>query len=79
MPVSIYIPNITTGRNNSLTVPIDVTGLNDPVSVLQQSGLSGGTFVLFYNPTVFTVSASDVQLGTISSPSVEPSLPTPPG
>ena len=29
------------------------------------SGLSGGTFVVIYNPNLFTVSASDVQPGTL--------------
>ena len=79
VPVSIYIPNATTGRNTGLMVPINVNNLIDPNSILGQSGLSGGTFVLFYDPSVFTVSASDVQLGTISTPSVGDPSGTAPG
>ena len=79
VPVSIYIPNATTGRNGVVTVPIDVNNLIDPNSILNQSGLSGGTFVLYFDPSVFTVSATDVQLGTIKTPSVGDPSGTAPG
>ena len=79
VPVSMYIPSATTGRDTVVTVPINVSGLNDPNSPLQQSGLSGGTFVLLYDPSVFTVSEDDVQLGTIRSPSAADPSGTAPG
>jgi hypothetical protein len=79
VPVTLSIPSSSTGRGVVLTVPININALDDPVSVLQQSGLSGGTIVVDYNPSVFTVSASDLQLGTISTPTSTDPTGTGPG
>jgi hypothetical protein len=65
VPVTLFIPNATAVQNSTVTVPINVTGLNDPNSPFQQSGLSGGTFVLVYNPNVFSLPDDGVQLGTL--------------
>jgi hypothetical protein len=79
VPVTAFIPNASVARGGSLMVPIKVNALNDQVSPLQQSGVSSWTFVLFYDPSVFTVSPSDVQLGTISNPSISDPSGTGPG
>jgi len=78
VPVTVFIPSLSTARSTSpanttvVTVPIEVNALEDPAGGLGQQGLSGGTFVLFYDPSRFSVSASvgtniDVQLGTLGT------------
>ena len=48
-------------------MPIIAADLLDPAH--GNVGLSGGTFVVVYNPNLFTVSASDVQIGSLPSSS----------
>ena len=70
VPVTISIPtNLKGGQGGTVMVPINVNALDDPASPFSQSGLSGGDIVLYYNPSVFSVSDADVQLGTITTPS----------
>jgi len=73
VPVTVYIPSLTTARSATTTVPIEVNALEDPAGTFGQSGLSGGAFVLYYDPSVFSVSPTlgsnntDVQLGTLGT------------
>ncbi len=56
------------GRGAIVNVPI-LAG--DLLNAAQgNSGLSAGTFVVVYNPNVFTVAAGDVQLGSLPNSSV---------
>ena len=79
VPVTVSIPAAGGTRGSTVNVKINVNNLDDPASALGQSGLSGGNFVLYYDPTVFTVSSSDVQLGTITTPSAGDPTGTLPG
>lgn len=66
VPTAITIPtNLIAIRNSIVSVPINVDTLNDPAN--GNSGLSGADLVVFFDPSVFSVSASDVSLGTIST------------
>ena len=65
-PRAISMPtNLTASRGWIVSVPIDVDTLNGPAN--GNSGLSGADFVVFYDTSVFSVSASDFGLGTIST------------
>jgi hypothetical protein len=79
VPATLYIPNLSVVRGGSVVVPINVTSLTDPAGALQQIGVSSWTFVLFYDPNIFTVSASDLSLGTISNPTASDPSGTGPG
>jgi hypothetical protein len=71
LDVADVVPGGAAGPNypgGTVTVSIHVNALDDPASPYSQSGLSSGNFVLYYNPSVFTVSPSDLQLGTIANP-----------
>ena len=79
-PILLSIPsNLSGGRGSIVTVPIIAADLLDAAN--GNSGLSAGTFVVVYNPNLFTVSAGDVQLGSLPSPStgwnVTTNTPTP--
>jgi hypothetical protein len=80
VPVTLSLPSHLGGAPGGIvTVPINVNALDDPASLYGQSGLSGGDFVLYYNPSVFSVSNTDVNLGTIASPSAADLAGTAPG
>ena len=65
-PVTLSIPTtLSTVQGSVVTVPINVNSLLDTLTGF--SGLIGADFVIFYDPNVFTVSSSDVQLGRIST------------
>src|SRR5262245_5515323 len=53
------------GRSAAVTVPVTVNGLLDNTVVPNQSGMSGLQLYVKYDPAVFTVSTSDVSLGTL--------------
>ena len=64
---ALSIPtNLVGEQGGTVTVPIDLASLNDGSGHI---GLSGGDFVLFYNPAAFAVSNADVNLGTVPSAS----------
>ncbi len=66
VPTALSMPtNLTASRGSIVSVPIDVDTLNGPANA--NSGLSGGDFVVFYDTSAFSVSASDFSLGTIST------------
>src|SRR5580692_8037742 len=66
VPTMLSIPTTLSALQGSVvTVPINVDSLNDPAH--GNAGLSGGDFVIFYNPAVFSVSTTDVSLGTIAT------------
>jgi hypothetical protein len=80
VPVTLSLPSHLGGAPGGVvTVPINVNSLYDPTSPYDQSGLSGGDFVLYYDPREFSVSNADVNLGTISSPSATDPTGTAPG
>ena len=66
VPTQLSIPTNLVGEQGGIvTVPINVDTLNDGDG---HKGLSGGQLVVFYNPAVFSVSGSDVGLGSLLSP-----------
>ena len=68
VPVTLTMPNnLAAGRGGVITVPINVNALNDPIA--GNTGLAAGSFVVFYNTAAFSVSNSDIKLGTIPSSS----------
>jgi hypothetical protein len=70
VPTQVSIPTGLTGpAGGTVTVPINVDTLADPPSNPVNQGLFAADLVVFYDPSVFTVSPADVNLGTISSPS----------
>ena len=82
VPVTLFIPqNLTGGRGGVVAAPISNVNeaLNDPIN--QNSGLAAGSFVVYYNPNQFTVSAADVSLGTLTTAapgwSIATNFPTP--
>ena len=67
-PVTVSVPtNLSGGRGSIVTVPIIVSNLLGRST--GNSGLSAATFVVVFNPNVFTVAASDVLLGALPSAS----------
>ena len=79
MPTALTIPtNLVGEQGGVVTASINVDNLNDGGS---HTGLSGGDFVLFYNSALFTVSNSDIGLGTVPNSSsgwtVTPTTSTP--
>ena len=75
VPTTLSIPtNLVVSRGGSVQVPINVdvlSDLNPDPNVGQQTGLSGGSFVLWYNPSVLSLNPStDVGLGTLGNPSI---------
>ncbi len=66
VPTTVSIPtNLVVGRNSIISVPINVNTLNDPAN--GNEGLSAGDFAVFYDQAEFTLSASDVVLGTLAT------------
>ncbi len=71
--VTIAVPGVTMSMPEDLsanpastvTVPLDISSLDDPV--LGDTGATGASIVIYYNPNVFTVAASDVGIGTIAT------------
>ena len=55
--------NLTVVAGNAVVVPVNIDNPNPPGS----GGLMAATFAINYDPTVFTVSNADVQLGTVTS------------
>jgi len=73
--VSLSIPTDLIGsRGGSVLVPINVNDLLDDTSIpiaAPQQGLSGASFVLWYDPSVLSVNPSvDISLGTVGDPSI---------
>jgi hypothetical protein len=69
VPTQMSIPtNLSAVQGAVVSVPINVDTLNDG-AFFGNTGLGGGDFMVYYNPSVFSVSSSDVGLGTISTPS----------
>jgi hypothetical protein len=64
--VFLSIPSGIAVRGGTVSVPININQLFDPTNNLQQSGLSGATFVVFYNTSVFQqLAPADVNLGVL--------------
>jgi hypothetical protein len=64
VPTTLSIPTtLIATQGGVVAVPIMVDSLKDAAH--GNTGLSGGNFVIFYNPAVFSVTTSDVGLGTI--------------
>ena len=64
VPTTLTIPTtLAAAQGNVVTVPVNVDSLNDPAH--GHVGLTGGDFVIYYNPAIFSVSTTDVSLGTI--------------
>ena len=64
--VTVSMPtDLTASPASTVTVPVDISSLDDPV--LGDQGTAGASVVIDYNPAVFTVAASDVNIGTIST------------
>ena len=79
VPTTINIPTNLgpVVRGATIQVPIKVDTLNDLNSdpnVGQQQGLSGGGFVVWYNPAVLSLNVNtDISLGTIGDPTISSS------
>jgi hypothetical protein len=71
--------NLTGARGGIVSVPIIAGSLVDTVN--GTSGLSAGNFVVLYDPAIFTISSSDVQIGALPSAStgwtVATNMPSP--
>ncbi len=66
VPTALTLPaSLSVVRGAVVTVPIMVNTLDDPAN--SNLGLSGGDFVVFFNPSVFTVLAADFSLGTLAT------------
>ena len=71
VPVTLSLPtHLSAAPGGTITVPISVNALSDPNSSAHQSGLSSGDFVLYFNPSVFSVADADISLGTIGTPTI---------
>ncbi len=80
--VTINIPTyFHVHRGDTVTVPVDISSLGDAVN--GNDGLSAANLVVYYDPSVFTVTDSDINLGTIPGatrpvpPTAGPSKPIP--
>ncbi len=66
VPVTLSMPtNLTAGRGSIVTVPINVNALYDPVN--GNIGLTSASFIVVYDPNVFTLSPTDVNLGNATA------------
>jgi hypothetical protein len=66
VPTTVSIPNNLTGaRGGTVLTPINVDTLNDLGNGNQ--GLGAGSFVVYYNPAVFSISPSDINIGTMKT------------
>ena len=68
VPTKLSIPAIFAVTPGAVVnVPIDVDSLYVNNGGSTYEGLSSATFVVFYNPAVFTVATADVNLGTLAT------------
>jgi hypothetical protein len=65
VPTRLSLPTTLAGdRGSVIAVPINVDVLSQSTGG-NLSGLTGADFVVFYDPSVFTMSGSDIKLGTV--------------
>jgi Bacterial Ig domain len=74
VPTTLSIPtNLVAGRGAIVLVPVNVDILldNSNPTLAPQQGLSGGDFVVHYDPSVLALDpATDIHLGTLGNPLV---------